>query len=113
MSARGDTLLWAVQRATAAVLAFCVLVHLVTIIYAVRAGLSAGAVLERTQGSYLWGSFYGVFVIAVAIHAALGLRIIATEWLRLRIGTAELIAGAFGGVLAVMGLRAVVAVVGT
>jgi fumarate reductase subunit C len=112
MIARRETLLWAVQRATAVVLAFCVLVHLVTIIYAVRAGLSAHAMLERTHASFLWGTFYGVFVIAVAVHGALGLRVIAAEWFRLRGVAAEVVVGAFGALLAVMGLRAVVAVVG-
>ncbi len=111
MIARRETLLWAVQRATAMVLAFCVLVHLATIIYAVRAGLSAGAILGRTQGSILWGTFYGVFVIAVAIHAALGMRVIVAEWLRMKGAAADLVVGAFAALLAVMGLRAVVAVV--
>jgi succinate dehydrogenase subunit C len=112
MTGRLETLVWAVQRATAVVLAFCVLVHLVTIIYAVRAGLSAGAILARTQGSILWGTFYGVFVIAVAIHAVLGMRVIAAEWLGLRGPGAEVVVGTFGVLLAVTGLRAVVAVVG-
>ena len=112
MIARRETLLWAVQRATAMVLALCVLVHLATIIYAVRAGLSAGAILGRTQGSFLWGTFYGVFVIAVAIHAALGMRVIAAEWLRLKGPVAELFAAGFAVLLAAMGLRAVMAVVG-
>ncbi|HET7403364.1 MAG TPA: hypothetical protein VFJ62_16330 [Usitatibacter sp.] len=112
MIARRETLLWAVQRATAAVLAFCVLVHLATIIYAVRTGLSAGAILGRTQGSFLWAAFYGIFVVAVAIHAALGLRVIAAEWLRVKGPAAELACAGFAALLAAMGLRAVVAVVG-
>jgi succinate dehydrogenase subunit C len=111
MIARRETLLWAVQRATAVVLAFCVLVHLATIIYAVRTGLSAGAILGRTQGSFLWGAFYGVFVIAVAVHAALGMRVIAAEWLRAKGPLAELLVAGFAVLLAAMGLRAVVAVV--
>jgi succinate dehydrogenase subunit C len=112
MIARRETLLWAAQRATAVVLAFCVLVHLATIIYAVRSGLSAGAILGRTQGSILWGTFYGVFVIAVAIHAALGMRVIAAEWLRVKGPVAELFVAGFAALLAAMGLRAVAAVVG-
>ena len=41
VSRRAETLLWVAQRASAAVLALCVLVHLATIIYAVRGGLTA------------------------------------------------------------------------
>ena len=45
MSVRFEARLWVTQRATAAILAACVVVHLVTIIYAVRLGLSAADVL--------------------------------------------------------------------
>ena len=37
MSPRGAARLWMAQRATAVILAFCVVVHLATIILAVRA----------------------------------------------------------------------------
>ena len=40
MSARVETWLWLAQRASAAVLALCVAVHLVTMIAAVRGGLT-------------------------------------------------------------------------
>jgi len=43
---RSQVLLWTAQRASAAVLALCVVVHLITIIYAVRNGLSAAEILE-------------------------------------------------------------------
>ena len=46
---RSELVLWAAQRVTALFLAAFVLVHLATIIYAVRAGLSASAILERTH----------------------------------------------------------------
>ncbi len=36
----------------------CVLVHLATIIYAVRGGLTAAEILERTRGSVGWAVFY-------------------------------------------------------
>ena len=39
----------------------------------------AAEILARTQGSYLWAAFYGLFVFAVAIHAAIGLRVILFE----------------------------------
>ena len=48
VSARAQVRLWAAQRLSAAVLALCVLVHLATLIYAVRGGLSAAEILGRT-----------------------------------------------------------------
>lgn len=79
MSARGETWLWIAQRLTAAVLAIGVLAHLVTIIYVVRRGLSAEAVLARTQGSLWWLGFYLAFVLAAALHGGIGLRVIMRE----------------------------------
>jgi fumarate reductase subunit C len=110
MSARSQTMLWAAQRLTAAILGFCVLVHLVTIVYAVRGGLTATDILGRTHGSFLWAAFYGTFVIATAIHAAIGLRAIAAEWLAFKGAMANATMGAVGIALAVLGLRAVIAV---
>ena len=100
------------QRATAVVLAVCVVVHLATIIYAVRGGLSAGEILARTRGSLAWGAFYSVFVIAAAVHGAIGLRTIAAEWLGLRGDAAEVAMTIVGVALTIVGLRGVVAVVG-
>jgi fumarate reductase subunit C len=111
MSARREVVLWVTQRATAAILAVCVVVHLATIIYAVRGGLSAAEILGRTRGSVLWGTFYVVFVMAAALHGAIGLRTIAAEWLGLRGAAAELAMTVIGVALAMIGLRAVVAVV--
>ena len=110
MSARGELRLWALQRASAAVLAFCVLVHLATIIYAVRGGLTAAAILARTQGNIGWAAFYVVFVISVAIHAPIGLRTVAAEWLGWRGRSADLAMAALAVVLAALGMRAVIAV---
>ena len=53
MTFRGEARLWVAQRASAAILALCVAVHLVTIIYAVRHGLTAGEILERTRGAFI------------------------------------------------------------
>jgi succinate dehydrogenase subunit C len=77
---REGALLFLAQRASAAVLAFAVAVHLATIIYAVRGGLTAAEVLGRTQRNGWFLAFYIVFVCAVAIHAPIGLRNIAGEW---------------------------------
>ena len=112
MNRRREVVLWVAQRATAVVLAFCVLVHLATIIYAVRGGLSAADILARTRGSIAWAAFYGVFVLAVAIHGAIGLRTVAAEWLGFRGEAAEVAFTIVGVALTMMGLRAVVAVFG-
>ncbi len=112
MSARHAARLWAAQRLTAAVLAVCVAVHLVTIIYAVRGGLSAGEILGRTRGSYGWGAFYATFVLAAAVHGAIGLRTIAHEWLGIEGDLLELGMTVAGVALTILGLRAVFAVVG-
>ena len=76
MSAR----LYMAQRLTALLMAPLVLGHLALMIYAIRGGLSAEEILSRTQGSFAWFAFYGLFVAAVSIHGAIGLRTIAREW---------------------------------
>ena len=103
---------WVAQRVTAVVLALCVVVHLATIVYAVRGGLSAAEILGRTRGSYAWGTFYTVFVLAAAVHGAIGLRAIAAEWLGWRGDGAEVAVTVVGLALTLLGLRAVAAVVG-
>ena len=110
MSVAREVRLWAAQRASAAVLALCVAVHLATIVYAVRGGLTAAEILERTRGSVGWATFYAVFVLAAAIHGAIGLRAILAEWLGLRGEALELAATVFALLLTLMGLRAVWAV---
>jgi fumarate reductase subunit C len=99
------------QRATAAIMAPLVLVHVAVIFYAARQGMSAADILGRTRGSMLWASFYGVFVIAVAIHAAIGVRNVLAEWSRLNERHSGILATIFGSCLLVLGLRAVAAVV--
>lgn len=112
MNVRTQVLLWTAQRASAAVLALCVVVHLVTIIYAVRGGLTAAEILARTQGNAGWAAFYGTFVLAVAVHAPLGLRNILAETLGWRGRSLDLSVAAFGLVLLTAGGRAVYAVFG-
>jgi fumarate reductase subunit C len=107
---RSDTFLWMAQRASAAVLALCVGVHLVTIIYAVRGGLTAVEIFARTKGSAGWFGFYAVFVLAVSVHAPIGLRPVLTEWLGWRGRSRDVFAALFGVLLAWMGLRAVLTV---
>ncbi len=107
MNAQKETLLWVAQRASAAVLAVCVLVHLVTIIYAVQGGLSAAEILGRTRGNVAWLAFYTVFVLAAAIHAPIGLRSVLAEWLQWRDKSRDVALLLFSLLLLVMGMRAV------
>ncbi len=103
--------LYLAQRVSAMVLAPLVLGHLAVIIYAVQGGLTAAEILGRTQGSVVWGLFYGLFVVAVSVHAAIGLRVVVHEHLRL---TGRLLDGftlVVGCGLLVLGGRAVIAVV--
>lgn len=99
------------QRLTAAVMAPLVLVHIAVIFYASRKGLSAADILGRTRGSLMWASFYGAFVAAAALHAAIGVRNVLVEWSPLGEGRAGLCSTLFGVLLLVLGLRAVAAVV--
>lgn len=110
MSTLSEARVWAAQRATAAILAGCVFVHLATIIYAVRGGLTAAEILGRTRGSVAWAAFYGVFVMAAAIHASIGLRNVLSEWTPWRGASLRIAVAAFATLLAAAGLRAVWAV---
>jgi fumarate reductase subunit C len=99
------------QRLTAAVMAPLVLVHIAVIFYATRKGLSAEDILSRTRASLAWALFYGAFVVAVAVHAAIGVRTVLAEWTPLRARYNDLAAVIFGLILALLGFRAVAAVV--
>ena len=110
MNYRSETALWIAQRVSAAILALCVTVHLITIVYAVRGGLTAAEIFARTRGSAGWLAFYSIFVIAVAVHAPIGLRPVLGEWLGWRGQSREIFVLAFGVILAWMGMRAVLGV---
>lgn len=99
------------QRATAMVMAPLVLGHLAVMVYAIQGGLSAAEILSRTRGSVGWGLFYGLFVLAVAVHAAIGVRTVAEEWLKLKGPALQVLTWVFGAGLLLLGGRAVVAVV--
>ena len=99
------------QRATAALMVPLVAVHLAVIFYATRQGFSAAEILSRTRGSIAWAAYYGVFVAAVSIHAAIGVRNVLAEWSPLTDRRAGQLAVALGMLLAALGFRAVAAVV--
>jgi succinate dehydrogenase subunit C len=107
---RVEAWLWVAQRATAALLAFFVLVHLATIIYAVRSGLDAAAILGRVHSSIAWPAFYALFVLAAAVHGAIGLRAVAGEWLGWRGRAADMTMAVIALALLAAGWRAVAAV---
>ena len=101
--------LFLIQRVSAAILALAVAVHLATILFAMRGGLSAGEILSRTRGNGAFLAFYSVFVLAVAIHAPIGLRNVAREWIGVRGRSADTILFLFSALLAALGFRAVFA----
>ena len=103
--------LYVLQRATAMIMAPLVLAHLFIIFYAASRGLSAADILGRTRGSIGWGAFYALFVLAAAAHGSIGLRVIAAEWAGLRGRHLDVVMWSFGALLAMLGLRAVAAVV--
>ncbi len=103
--------LYVLQRGSALILAPMVVAHLVLILIASRDGLSAAEILSRTQGSFGWAAFYGLFVVAAAVHAPIGLRNVireATPWQGRGLDLAMVLLCL---VMLALGLRAVVAVV--
>jgi fumarate reductase subunit C len=105
-TARYEAWLWLAQRGTAALLALCVIVHLATIIYAVRGGLSAAEILGRTRGSVSWLAFYLLFVLAVSVHAPIGIRSVIRELTPWHGRSVDLAVAVFGVALAACGARA-------
>jgi len=103
--------LFLAQRLSAMLLAPLVLVHLGLVLVAVQGGLTAAEILGRTQGSAGWALFYGLFVLAVSVHAPIGVRNVLREATRLPRGAVDLVALLLGLVLLALGLRAVWAVV--
>ena len=103
---RLEVRLWLAQRLSAVVLAACIVIHIATIVYAVRGGLSAGEILARTRGNGAWLGFYAVFAAAVAVHASIGLRTIVAETLRRRSRHLDVAALAFAALVLASGLRA-------
>jgi fumarate reductase subunit C len=98
--------LWAVQRVTAMFLALAVAVHLVTILVAVRGGLSAAEIIARTSGSLAWFGFYSAFALAAGLHGAIGLRAIGAEWLGWRGRGVDALWLGIGLATAAFGIRA-------
>jgi fumarate reductase subunit C len=99
------------QRSTAALMAPLVMIHIAVIFYATRQGMTAADILSRTHHSAVWASYYTIFIAAVSIHAAIGIRNILTDWVPLTDRGAGWCATIVGVVLALLGFHAVVALV--
>ncbi|MCY4050601.1 MAG: succinate dehydrogenase [Gammaproteobacteria bacterium] len=102
--------LFVVQRISAAILIPFVLVHLGLILVAVEGGLSANEILSRTHGNFIWLLFYGLFVVAAAIHAPIGIRNILREWTKLDWRMINGLAMVLCAILLILGMSAVIAV---
>jgi fumarate reductase subunit C len=98
---------WYWQRISAMVLATFVVIHLVIMMYAIRGGLSAAEILDRTQGNLLVGVFYGLFVLACAVHVPIGIAKIVQEWGGASPRVASRLSQLFAAVIVIMGLAAV------
>lgn len=105
-----SAILFAAQRLSAAVLALAVAIHLGTILYAVRGGLTAGEILGRTRGNIAFMLLYALFVVAVAVHAPIGLRAVLREWTGWYGRSLDAALAAFALLLLVLGMTAVYAV---
>jgi len=102
---QSETILWLAQRISAMVLAVCILVHLGTIIYAVQGGLSAAEIIGRVGGSEAWLAFYVTFVLAITVHAPIGLRAILNEMTKLSRKRVDLLCFIGAVMLAYLGLK--------
>src|SRR3569623_1262101 len=94
--------LYLAQRGAAFILAFAVTVHLITLIYAVRGGLTAGDILPRTHGNRAFLAFYLSFVVAAAMLAPMGRRSGLRVWLHWRGRSLDVVLGLFSVSLVIL-----------
>jgi len=104
--------LYILQRLSALIMAPLVIGHIAVMIFAVNNGLSADEILGRTQNSLLWAAFYSLFVVCVAVHGAIGVRVISFEWFGLRGWGLDAVSWAVFFSLAGLGFQAVFSVTG-
>jgi len=102
--------LYMLQRITALLMAPLVLGHIAVMIYAIQDGLTAAEILGRTKGSVAWFAFYGLFVVAVSVHGAIGMRVVMYEWAGLKGKWLDAFMYSSGLFLLLIGARAVWAV---
>ncbi|MFQ5766049.1 MAG: succinate dehydrogenase, partial [Rhodospirillales bacterium] len=70
-------------------------------------GLTAAEIIGRVGGSGAWAAFYGVFVVACAVHAPIGLRTVLDELTPLPRVSVDALAALFGLAVLVTGMSAV------
>ena len=102
--------LYMLQRITALLMAPLVIGHIAVMIYAIQGGLTTAEILGRTKGSIAWFAFYGLFVIAVSVHGAIGMRVVMYEWAGLKGKWLDAFMYGSGIFLLLIGARAVWAV---
>jgi fumarate reductase subunit C len=102
--------LYLAQRISALIMVPLVFGHLGVMIYAIRGGLSAEEILSRTRDNWFWASYYGLFVLAASLHASIGLRVLAHEYLNFGRGLLNLLTLLFASGFLYLGARAVMAV---
>lgn len=71
---RLESRLWLIQRGSALALVPLLALHLAGMILAVRGGLSAAEILERTRDNTTLAAAYASAVVLASLHGALGLR---------------------------------------
>ena len=103
--------IYLLQRISAMIMAPLVLLHLGVMIVVIQGGRDSAEILSRTRGSLFWGSTYGLFVLAVSVHAAIGIRVVMFEWMSFKGIKLNLVSWLVFAVLLMMGARAVYAVV--
>ena len=102
-----DATTYMLQRASAAVMVPLVIFHLGVIIYAIDGGLTTAEIISRTRSNIFWPLFYGLFTVAVSIHAPLGLRNIIREWTNWRGQSLDIATAVLVVVLLSAGMRAI------
>ena len=78
-SVNPDLILFVTQRVTGALLALLLLIHLITIMYAVQGEISVSEIVERVRGNTVWVIFYGIFIVSAVVHSMIGVRNILAE----------------------------------
>lgn len=111
MNNRLEIKLWLAHRLTGMALGLFVVIHLITMIIVIQGGLSAAEIMERTSSNILVALFYGLFVVAAAMHGSIGLRTVAQEVLNWKGPSLDLVLFIFFALLCVLGVIAIIGLV--
>ena len=105
-----DLFVFVIQRVTGALLALLLIIHLITIMYAVQGEISVSEIIGRVRGNIAWIIFYGVFIVTVVVHATIGLRNILTEMTSLNRRLIDLTVTLYAAFTLVLGAEAIKAI---